>query len=440
MEIAVRIGQLILSLSLLVICHEFGHFITAKIFKCRVEKFYLFFNPWFSLFKIQRGETEYGIGWLPLGGYVKIAGMIDESMDLEQMKKDPQPWEFRSKPAWLRLIIMVAGVVVNVLLAMLIYAMMAFHWGSDYLPVQNLKYGIMVDSVAYEFGLRNGDKILEVNEKPADSFNSVFIDLLLKDPRTITVERDGERKTFTLTDSTIAKMLSLETPCISPRMPFKIGEIAEESTADEAGFQKNDLVIAIDSADCRFYDQVRDKLQENKGKTSVFTVVRENNDTLNIEFAIPESGKMGVYTYGFADFLEYKHIDYGFFESFPAGISKGVDKIKEYCRQWKLIFNPETKAYKQVGSFITMTKIFPGTWDWYAFWNLTALFSIMLAVLNIIPIPGLDGGHAFFTIIEMITGRKPSDKFLEVAQTIGMILLILLMVYALGNDIIRSIF
>jgi regulator of sigma E protease len=318
--------------------------------------------------------------------------------------------------------------------------MMAFHWGSDYLPVQNLKYGIMVDSVAYEFGLRNGDKILEVNEKPADSFNSVFIDLLLKDPRTITVERDGERKTFTLTDSTIAKMLSLETPCISPRMPFKIGEFAEESTADEAGFQKNDLVIAIDSADCRFYDQVRDKLQENKGKTSVFTVVRENNDTLNIEFAIPETGKMGVYTYGFADFLEYKHIDYGFFESFPAGISKGVDKIKEYCRQWKLIFNPETKAYKSVGSFITMTKIFPERWNWYAFWNLTAFFSIILAVMNVLPIPALDGGHAMFAFFEMVTGKQLSVKFLERAQIVGMIILLALMAFAIGNDLIRHVF
>ena len=436
MELAVRIGQLVLSLSLLVICPEFGHFITAKIFKCRVEKFYLFFNPWFSIFKIKRGETEYGIGWLPLGGYVKIAGMIDESMDLEQMKKDPQPWEFRSKPAWQRLIIMVAGVVVNVLLAMLIYAMMAFNYGSDYLPVENLKYGIQVDSAAYELGLRNGDKILEVNEQPADNFSNVLIDLLLKDPRTITVERDGERKTFTLNDSTIAKMLNAESPCIMPRFPFQIGDFAEESTADDAGFQKNDKIVAVDSMECQFYDQVRDILAKNKGKTSVFTVVRDK-DTLDIEFAIPETGKMGVYTYSYQDFLEYKHIDYGFFESFPVGISKGVDKIKEYCRQWKLIFNPDTQAYKSVGSFISMTKIFPGTWDWHAFWNLTALFSIMLAVINIIPIPGLDGGHALFTLIEMITGRKPSEKFLEVAQTIGMIFLILIMLLAFGNDIIK---
>lgn len=439
METAIRIGQMLLSLSLLIICHEFGHFITAKIFKCRVEKFYLFFDPWFSIFKVKRGETEYGIGWIPLGGYVKIAGMIDESMDTEALKQDPQPWEFRTKPAWQRLIIMIAGVVVNVLLAMFIYIMIAFHWGSDYLPVQNLKYGIQVDSAAYDLGLRNGDMILEVNEQPADNFSNVFIDLLLKDPRTITIERNGERKTFTLTDSIIAKMLNVETPSIQPRFPFKIGDFAEGSTAEGAGFQKEDFVIAIDSADCKFYDQVREKLQENKGKSSLFTVLR-GDDTLNITFQIPDDGKMGVFTYGFAEFLEYKHVDYGFFESFPVGIGKGIDKIKEYCRQWKLIFNPETKAYKSLGSFISMTKIFPGTWDWLVFWNITALFSIMLAVLNIIPIPGLDGGHALFTLIEMITGRKPSEKFLTVAQIIGMSILILLMVFALGNDFIRHVF
>ncbi|MCQ2975669.1 MAG: RIP metalloprotease RseP [Bacteroidales bacterium] len=441
MEIAVRIGQLLMSLSLLVICHEFGHFIFAKIFKTKVEKFYLFFDPWFSIFKFKKGETEYGIGWLPLGGYVKIAGMIDESMDVEQMKNDPQPWEFRSKPAWQRLIIMIAGVAVNVILAMMIYAMMAFHWGSDYLPVENCVYGIQVDSLGKEIGLENGDKILEVNETKIEDFSKVFVNLLLNDPKTITVDRNGEHKTFTLSDSLIAKLLNMETPCILPRFPFQIGDFAEESEAKLAGFEVGDLIVAIDSSECKFYDEVKDKLEENKGKTSIFTILRgENKDTTLISFNIPENGKMGVYTYSYADFLEYKHIEYGFFESFPAGISKGIDKINEYCKQWKLIFNPNTKAYKSVGSFISMAKIFPGTWDWYSFWNLTALFSIMLAVINIIPIPGLDGGHVMFLLYEIIVGKKPSDKFMEYAQMAGMIFLILIMILAIGNDFIRHVF
>lgn len=439
MEIAVKIAQLMLSLGLLVICHEFGHFITAKIFKCRVEKFYLFFDPWFSIFKVKRGDTEYGIGWLPLGGYVKIAGMIDESMDTEQLKRPAEPWEFRSKPAWQRLIIMVAGVVVNIILAMFIYAMIAFAWGKTYLPVENLKYGIAVDSAGYAVGLRDGDMIKYVNGKPADNFSNVMLDILLDDPKTLTIGRNGKDTTITITDDKVALILKAQSAFIMPRFPFVVKEFAEGSPAKDAGFLPEDCIVSANGGQCKYFHEVRNFLDANKGKSVEFGVLR-GADTLSIALTVPEDGMLKVYTKSIGDFLEYKTQQFGFFESFPEGISRGVDKIGEYCKQWKLIFNPETEAYKSVGSFISMTKIFPGTWDWYSFWNLTALFSIMLAVLNIIPIPGLDGGHALFTIVEMITGKKPSEKFLEYAQMVGMAILLIIMVFAIGNDFIRHVF
>lgn len=439
MEIAVRIAQLLLSLSLLVIIHEFGHFITAKIFKMRVDKFYLFFDPWFSIFKIKRGETEYGVGWLPLGGYVKIAGMIDESMDTEALKKDPQPWEFRSKPAWQRLIVMVAGVAMNVILAMFIYAMIAFYWGSEYLPVQNCKYGISVDSLGTAIGLQEGDYILGVNNEKVEDFNSIMINLLLNDPKTLNIKRNDKDTTITVADSHISALLNAKTPCFSPRVPFKIAQFAENSPAIAAGFKTGDYIIGADSSDIQYYTEVRKYLESHKGCNVTFKVKRDSGDTL-ISMQVPADGKLLVYTSGYDSFFEFKTREYGFYESFPAGISKGVYKIKEYCKQWKLIVDPDTEAYKSVGSFISMAKIFPGVWDWHVFWSLTALFSIMLAVLNIFPIPALDGGHAFFLLIEIITGKKPSDKFMEVTQMIGMILLILLMVFAIGNDFIRHVF
>ncbi|MCQ2252939.1 MAG: RIP metalloprotease RseP [Bacteroidales bacterium] len=441
METAVKIAQLLVSLSLLVICHEFGHFIFAKIFKTKVEKFYLFFDPWFSLFKIKRGETEYGIGWLPLGGYVKIAGMVDESMDTEQLKKDPEPWEFRSKPAWQRLIIMLAGVFINVILAMFIYAMMSYAWGSTYLPTENIKYGISVDSVGYNLGLRNGDKIKLVNGDTVADYNKVVLNLLLNDPKTLTVERNGKDTTLTFSDQDLAPILEAQSPFMTPRFPFQVADFPEdvESPAKAAGFMVDDQIVKANGQDCKYYMEVRNFLESNAGKDVTFDILR-GADTVNISMKVPDDGKIMVFTKGLQDFIEFGKIEYGFFESFPVGISRGVDKIGEYCKQWKLIFNPETKAYKSVGSFISMAKIFPGYWDWQVFWNITALFSIMLAVLNVIPIPGLDGGHALITIIEMITGKQPSEKLLYVLQVIGMVLLISLMVFAIGNDLIRHVF
>ncbi len=441
METAVKIAQLLVSLSLLVICHEFGHFIFAKIFKTKVEKFYLFFDPWFSLFKFKKGDTEYGIGWLPLGGYVKIAGMIDESMDTEQLKKDPEPWEFRSKPAWQRLIIMLAGVIVNVIVAMLIYAMMAFHWGTSYLPTDNLKYGIAVDSLGYSLGLRDGDQIKLVNGEKVADFNKVVVNLLLNDPKTLTVNRNGIDTVITMDNADVSKMISAQAPFMQPRIPFVVDDFPQgvESAARNAGILPGDEVIMANGEDCRYVHKVRGFLSANGGKDATLTVLR-GSDTVNIAIRIPESGLIQVQYKGMDSYLEFATEEYGFFESFPVGISRGIDKTVEYCKQWKLIFNPDTEAYKSVGSFITMTKIFPGTWDWYSFWSLTALFSIMLAVVNVIPIPGLDGGHALFTLVEIITGKAPSEKFLERAQMVGMIILLLIMALAIGNDFIRHVF
>jgi len=439
MEIAVRIAQLLVSLSLLIVCHELGHFIAAKIFKTKVEKFYLFFDPWFSLFKIKKGETEYGIGWLPLGGYVKIAGMVDESLDMESIKSDPQPWEFRSKPAWQRLIIMLAGVFVNFILAMFIYAMVAFSWGTQYLPTENIKYGISVDTLGEKIGLKNGDMIKLVNGEKCEDYNKILTTLLLNEPKTLTVQRNGKDTTIHLDDQKISLILNAEAPFMTPRFPFVIEEFAENSPAQKAGFQKGDKIIQINSKPKEFFDEIKKELKANSGEQTEFTILRDNK-TQVITMTIPEDGLIKVITKGPADFFDFKTIEYGFFESFPVGINRGFDKIGEYLKQWKLIFNPDTGAYKSVGSFISMAKIFPGVWDWYSFWNLTALFSIMLAVLNVFPIPGLDGGHALFTIVEIITGKQPSLKFQETAQKIGMIILLAIMVFAIGNDFIRHVF
>lgn len=336
---------------------------------------------------------------------------------------------------------MLAGVIVNVLLAMLIYGMMAFSWGSTYLPTSNLKYGIAVDSIGYSLGLRNGDHIKYVNGDTCSDYSKVVINLLLNEPKTLTVTRNGKDTTITFGDDKIALMLSAQEPFMNPRFPFVIAGFPAdiESPGKAAGFMVGDSIILADGKSCAFYQDVTDFMLTNIGKEATFTVMR-GSDSVNLSLLIPDDGKLMVMTKGPMDYLETATQEYGFFESFPVGISRGIDKTVEYCKQWKLIFNPDTEAYKSVGSFITMTKIFPGTWDWYSFWSLTALFSIMLAVVNVIPIPGLDGGHALFTLVEIITGKAPSEKFLERAQMVGMIILLLIMALAIGNDFIRHVF
>ena len=437
MEIVVKIAQFVLSLSILVILHEFGHFFFAKIFKTRVEKFYLFFNPWFSLFKFKRGETEYGVGWVPLGGYVKISGMIDESMDKEQMKQPPQPYEFRSKKSWQRLLIMLGGVLVNFLLALVIYSLMLFKWGDSYLPNKEVKYGIMVtDSIGYEIGLKDGDHILSLDNKEIDNFYEITAKLLLDDVKTMQLRRNDSVFSINLPDDLISRLIKEKTTIFDARVPYIISELPKESPAKDAGFQAEDQIIGINGIRIKYYDEFQKNLKGYEDKNITVTVLR-GSDTIDITTHVTEEGKLGVYAWSESKYFNFKHVDYGFFEAIPAGIKKGFSTLKDYLKQFKLIFSKKHKGYKELGGFITIGKIFPGQWDWQAFWGLTAFLSIILAIMNVLPIPALDGGHVLFLLYEIITGRKPSDKFLEHAQIVGMIILFALLLYANGNDIIK---
>jgi len=442
MTVLIKILQFVLSLSILVIIHELGHFIMAKYFKTRVEKFYLFFDPWFALFKFRRGETEYGIGWLPLGGYVKISGMIDESMDKEQMKQPPQPYEFRSKTSWQRLLIMTGGVLFNFILAMLIFVFVLFTWGETYLPTANVKYGIVTDSVGYDIGLRNGDKILSVDNQPVENFMQITSEIVLNNRKTIQVNRNGELINIEIPKEYIPKMLKGKGH-ITYRTPFqvmKIKSFSKKSPSKDAGILADDEIVGIDSLTFSYSDEFQSYLKANIGKPIVLNIIRNGNSD-NVVVIPNAEGLLGIYYTGKSldQVFEMKTIEYGFFESVPAGIAKGFRTIADYLKQFKLLFSKDTKAYESLGGFITIGNIFPGVWDWHSFWDLTAFLSIILAVMNILPIPALDGGHVMFLLYEVVTGRKPSDKFLEYAQIAGMVILFSLLILANGNDILRLI-
>lgn len=439
MDILIKVLQLLLSLSILVIFHEFGHFITAKIFKTRVEKFYLFFNPWFSIFKFRIGETEYGMGWLPLGGYVKISGMIDESMDKEQMKKPPEPYEFRAKPAWQRLIIMLGGVLVNVILAAFIYIFMLTAWGEQYLLTSEVnKYGIAVDSLGYELGLREGDRILSIDGEEVERFSKIPVHLILEEAKTVQVIRDGEKKSIEIPKGFLGKLVKSKSPdFISIRFPFEVADFSPDSPAKKAGLQEGDKLIGINDKYLEYFHQFVQEIQNHKNEEITIRVLRNNADTLAYKMKVPEGGRLGIYRQPLETYFNFEEDHYNFFQAIPAGIDKAYHGIGEYLKQLKLLFSPEVKAYESVGGFITIGSIFPSTWNWQHFWRLTAFLSIMLAILNILPIPALDGGHVIFVLYEMIAGRKPSDKFLEYAQIVGMVILFGILIWANGNDIIR---
>ncbi len=435
MIILIKAAQLILSLSILVIIHEFGHFIFSKAFKCRVEKFYLFFDPWFSLFKFKKGETEYGVGWLPLGGYVKISGMIDESMDKEQMKLPAEPWEFRSKPSWQRLIIMIGGVLFNLILAILIYSSVLFVWGEQYLPTKNAKYGISVSDTGKELGLRNGDKVVTVDGMEVEDFNKIVPTIILNGAKSVEVLRNDELVKVPVSPAIIPKLLK-DKFLISLRIPFvcKIIGFGKESPARDAGLEIGDEITSLNGYGFQFYDQFTDSLSASTGKT-VSVLIKRGGVEKTVPVKIGIGGILGIQReYKIDGLFEFKTITYGFLESIPAGVKKGYNAVGNYLKQFKLLFAPETKAYESLGGFIAIGNIFPSVWDWESFWNLTAFLSIILAVMNILPIPALDGGHVLFLLFEMITGRKPSDKFLEYAQIVGMIILFSLLIYANGND------
>lgn len=440
MEIFIKVLQVITCFSLLVLVHEFGHFLFAKLFHTRVEKFYLFFNPWFSIFKFRIGETEYGMGWVPFGGYCKIAGMVDESMDSDQMKSEPQPWEYRSKPAWQRLLIIVGGVLMNILLAIVIYIGITYTWGDSYIKTKDVEHGFMFSEVAHEIGFRDGDKILTVEGEYVDNYAQVPSVILLDDARQVEVEREGKVVTVTI-DPKYIKSILKDKSFLTLRTPFVVGKVAPEGGAAAAGLMAGDSLVAVDSLPMRWFDEFRTAFARHKGDTAVVTFVR-GGEILTASVPVSADGQVGVYLAGvnLADLYPISAREYSLLEAIPVGCGRAFTSIGSYLKQLKLIVSPETEAYKSVGGIIAMGNFFPGQWDWLSFWQITALISIMLAVLNILPIPMLDGGHMVFILYEMITRRTPSDKFMERAQLVGMIIVFGIVILANGNDIIKLIF
>ncbi|RKS01303.1 RIP metalloprotease RseP [Flavobacterium sp. 102] len=445
MEIAIKLSQFLLSLSILIILHELGHFIPAKLFKTRVEKFYLFFDIKYSLLKKKIGETEYGIGWLPLGGYVKISGMVDESMDTEQLAQEPQPWEFRSKPAWQRLIIMLGGVTVNFILAFIIYIGMTFFYGEKYINNSEVKDGVWVQNTELEkVGIKTGDKIVAIDGKEIVKFEpSVNLDVLMA--KTVLVNRNGEEKTIAIPQNFIGKFIDKDKKeLIALRMPFVVGGFADDSKNKEQ-LKVKDVFVSVNGQSLKYYDQAASVLSSYKGKEVTAIVLRDGKET-PVKLIVNQEGKMGVGPAQVTEssleklgYYKFSTEQFGLFESIPVGIDKGFAQLGNYWKQLKLIFNPSTGAYKGVGGFAAIYNIFPDYWSWEAFWSITALLSIMLGVMNLLPIPALDGGHVMFLLYEMISGRKPSDKFLERAQMVGFVLLISLLLFANGNDIYKAI-
>ncbi len=443
--IVIQVIQFFMSLSLLIVLHELGHFIPAKIFKTRVEKFYLFFDIKYSLFKKKIGETVYGIGWLPLGGYVKISGMIDESMDTDQMSEEPKPWEFRSKPSWQRLIIMLGGVTVNFILAVIIYIGLAWSYGDQFISNESLKDGVYVSeqSIGDKIGIQTGDKIISVDGNKIEDFNKIFLELV--NGNQFTIERDGREITQEIPVDFISTLLEDEEKILflSPRYPFVIAALPDDSENKDSGLQVKDEIVGIAGTEITYFDEAIPLLEKYKGESVDITIDREGQGLLTIPLVITDSATIGVlYSRNLddaqkRDLLKIETRKYTFLESIPAGIEKGVNTLTSYAKQLKKIFNPETGAYKGVGGFAAIGNMFPGTWNWAAFWSTTALISIILAFMNILPIPALDGGHVMFLLYEMVTGRKPSDKFLEYAQMTGFFLLIALLLFANGNDLYK---
>lgn len=445
MEILIKASQFILSLSLLIVLHELGHFIPAKLFKTKVEKFYLFFDYKFSLFKKKIGETVYGIGWIPLGGYVKIAGMIDESMDTEQMKEEPKPWEFRSKPAWQRLIIMLGGVFVNFVLGIFIYIALMWVYGEKYLPNENVKDGIWVqDELAEKLGLETGDKVISVDGNTIKKFSQIPVEFI--NGHNFVIERKGERIEKKIPVDFISKLVDRgkdKGSFVLPRYPFVIGGVSKESPNKDSELKSKDIVTAIGGESIKYFDQAKAILDKYKNGETTITVKR-GEETKTIPVKVTEEGKLGVglIALPFPDleklgYYTLANKTYTFGEAIPAGLNKTWETLTNYVKQLKKIFNPSTGAYKGLGGFISIGSIFPSEWSAYSFWNITAFLSIMLGFMNLLPIPALDGGHVVFTLWEMITGKKPSDKFLEYAQIVGFILLLTLLVFANGNDVVK---
>lgn len=437
--IAIKAGQFILSFSILIVLHEFGHYITAKWFGCRVEKFYLFFNPWFSLFKKKVGETEYGVGWVPLGGYVKISGMIDESMDKEAMKKPPEPYEFRSKPAWQRLIIMLGGVIVNVILAIIIFIFITWKWGEEFIPIANLKYGVYADSLGRKIGLQDGDRIIAVDGKKIDRVGTTGAEIIMNEAKSVTVDRNGQNIELKLYEGFIRQLNKNRLKGFSyVRVPMIVDTITPDARFRGRMPMKGDRVIAYRGRHVLYDWDVYKDTTKYKHKYVPITYIRNEKDTINVLVYYNKKGSTNIGFKPADEMLGTEHISYSFLESIPAGWNRCWETLFKYARNLKQLFtSKEIKFQDSLGSFLSIGDAYSSVWNWQSFWTLTAVFSIILAFMNVLPIPALDGGHALFTLYEMITGHKPSDKFMEYAQMVGMILLFGLMAYAMGLDIFR---
>ncbi|WP_294824040.1 RIP metalloprotease RseP [uncultured Flavobacterium sp.] len=440
MDIVVKVAQMLLMLSILVILHEFGHYITAKWFKVRVEKFYLFMDAGFSLVKKKIGETEWGIGWLPLGGYVKLSGMIDESMDTEQMKTEPQPWEFRAKPAWQRLIIMLGGIIVNVLLAWLIFSVVYSTYGKKYISTEIIQEkGLVFGETGKKVGFKNGDRIISVDGKYQKNFNRMMLDVLLGDE--IVVQREGRPVTLHLSDADIKLILQTEGRNFMHPLVKNIivDSVAKNSNAEKAGLMAGDRIVSVGGSEHKYFGQLNEEAFKHKNGTLSLGVLR-NGQTMTITAAVDSLGKIGMVQKPEFE-RDYDVVEnYNFFSAVPVAMRESYDLIIYNVKQFKLILRPSTGAYEQVNSVIGIAAKLPSTWNWEFFWNFTALFSIGLAFMNLLPIPGLDGGHALFTIAEMITGRRLGDKAAGTVQTVGMIILLSLMALTFGKDIYQLIF
>ena len=432
----VKAIQLLLSLSLLIVLHELGHFIPAKLFKTRVEKFFLFFDVKFALFKKKIGGTEYGIGWLPLGGYVKISGMIDESMDKEQMAKPPEPWEFRSKPAWQRLIIMLGGVTVNLVLGFLIYMMIMFVWGKNYVGPDEMPKGFAIAEEFKQYGFQDGDRVLQLNGEELQNSTDVNRYLFMRDVNSITVlHQNGEEETIEVPEDIGEQMW--EKGVMLPFIPIQnpvIEEVTADKAAEIAGLQKGDSIISVNEQEIGYWHEIGKITKENKEK-EIELVFKRDNDIKSIMITPDEEGMLG---FSIKSNYEVKQQKYGFVESIKQGFDYGYWTLHDYVAQFKYVFTQ--KGATQLGGFGAIGGMFPDTWDWKGFWHTTALISIILAFMNILPIPALDGGHVMFLLYEMVTGRKPNDKFMEIAQMVGFFILIALVLYANGNDVYRWLF
>ncbi|HRH58675.1 MAG TPA: RIP metalloprotease RseP [Chitinophagales bacterium] len=448
---ATKVILLILSLSILIVLHELGHFIPAKLFGTRVHKFYLFFDflfPFpnvanFTLFKKKIGDTEYGLGWFPFGGYVQIAGMADETQDAEQLSKTPpQPWEFRSKPAWQRLIIMVGGVTVNMILAMVIFTGLLWKYGEEFLPMKNMTNGIMiVDSLANQIGLQNGDKIISIDHQPAGNFEEFQKDLVLNEAKSITIERNGQQQDINFKEGFLSKVMKQKKAAfILPRVPSIVAQVQDASGAAKAGMKIGDKITAVNGVPTPFYDNVKAEITANKGKTIKVTVDRKG-EVVELQGEVSKEGLFGFGTQSYAEILKTERVNYNFLAAVPAGIERAFATLGNYFKSMKMLFtSKEVKVKDSLGGFISIGKMFPDTFDWEHFWILTATISVILAFMNILPIPMLDGGYVVFLLYEMVRGKPVPDKVQQYAQSVGMFIILGLLLFANGMDVIRALF